>query len=57
MPLGEEIREFILNGASAAEIKREAIRVGMLTLRGSALLRLKQGITTVEEVLRVTVAD
>jgi type IV pilus assembly protein PilB len=57
MPMYEEIREFILNGASTAEIKREAIRLGMLSLRGSALMRLKEGVTTVEEVLRVTTGD
>jgi type IV pilus assembly protein PilB len=57
MPLKEEIRDFILNGASTAEIKRESIRLGMMTLRASGLLRLKEGVTTVEEVLRVTAAD
>ena len=57
MPMTEELREFVLNGASTAEIKREAIRQGMMTLRASGLLRLKEGLTTVEEVLRVTAAD
>ena len=57
MPMYDEVREFILNGASAAEIKREAIRMGMMTLRASGLLRLKEGMTTIEEVLRVTAAD
>jgi type IV pilus assembly protein PilB len=57
MPMYEEIKEFVLNGASAAEIKREAMKVGMMTLRGSALMRLKEGTTTIEEVLRVTAAD
>ena len=57
MPLWEPIKEIILNGGSAAEIKREAIRLGMKTLRMSALTKLKEGITTVEEVLRCTVAD
>jgi len=57
MPLGEELRECILNGASSAEIKREAIRGGMMTLRASAIMRLKEGMTSVEEVLRVTAAD
>jgi type IV pilus assembly protein PilB len=57
MPMSEELKEFVLNGASAAEIKREASRLGMMTLRASGLMRLKQGITTVEEVLRVTAAD
>lgn len=57
MVMTDELREFVLNGASAAEIKREAIRQGMATLRASGLTFLKQGITTLEEVLRVTVAD
>lgn len=57
MPMGEKIRELILNGASSAEIKREAIKLGMMSLRGSALQRLKEGVTSVEEVLRVTAAD
>jgi type IV pilus assembly protein PilB len=57
MPMKEELREFVLNGASAAEIKREAIRLGMISLRASALKRLKEGVTTIEEVLRVTAAD
>jgi type IV pilus assembly protein PilB len=57
MPMKDELKEFILNGSSTTELKREAIKVGMLTLRASALLRLKEGMTTVEEVLRCTAAD
>lgn len=57
MAMTDELKEFVLNGASATEIKREAIRQGMSTLRASGLTFLKQGITTIEEVLRVTVAD
>lgn len=57
MPLYEQVRELVLNGASAAEIKREAIRQGMMTLRASGLLRLKEGVTTIEEVVRVTAPD
>ncbi len=57
MSVGEEIKEFILNGASAAEIKREAIRLGMKTLRQSALTKLAEGVTTVSEVLRVSASD
>jgi type IV pilus assembly protein PilB len=57
MPLWEPIKEIILNGGSAAEIKREAMRLGMKTLRMSALTKLKEGVTTVEEVLRCTMAD
>ena len=57
MPVREEIRELILQGASATEIKKEAIRLGMKTLRQTALTKLKEGITTVEEVLKATVED
>jgi len=57
MPIREEIRELILQGASAMEIKREAIRLGMKTLRQTALTKLREGTTTVEEVLRSTVED
>lgn len=57
MPMTEELREFVLNGASAAEIKREAMRLGMMSLRQSGLMLMKEGVTTVEEVLRVTAAD
>jgi type IV pilus assembly protein PilB len=57
MPISEAIRDCILNGASSAEIKRQAIKDGMMTLRASGIVRLKEGITTVEEVLRVTGAD
>ncbi len=57
MPMGEELKEFVLNGASTAEIKREAIRLGMKTMRQSGLSKLMEGVTTVEEVLRVSMAD
>ena len=57
MELREELKEFVLNGASALEIKREAMRLGMKTLRQSALGMLSQGITTLGEVLRVSTAD
>lgn len=57
MPISEELKEFILSGASALEIKREAMRQGMKTLRRSALDKLKLGITTTEEVVRNTAPD
>jgi type IV pilus assembly protein PilB len=47
----------VLNGASALELKREAIRLGMKTLRQSALSKLVEGHTTLKEVLRVSAAD
>jgi len=57
MPMFEEIRELILNGANTAEIKRESMRLGVKTMRQSGLTKLKEGITSFEEVLRVTMAD
>jgi type IV pilus assembly protein PilB len=57
MPVREEVRELILQGASASEIKKEGMRMGMKTLRQTALTKLKEGITTVEEVLKSTVED
>jgi type IV pilus assembly protein PilB len=57
MPMTEEVREFVLNGASTLEVKREAIRQGMKSLRQSALWKLRQGETTVDEVVRMTAPD
>jgi type IV pilus assembly protein PilB len=57
MPVNDEIRELILIGASAAEIKKEAMQLGMMTLRQSGILRMKGGITTIEEVIRATAPD
>ncbi|GFE61261.1 type IV-A pilus assembly ATPase PilB [Geobacter sp. AOG2] len=57
MPMLDEIRELILNGANTAEIKRESMRLGIKTMRQSGLTKLKEGVTSFEEVLRVTVAD
>ncbi len=57
MPIDEQIRELILEGASAAEIKQIAIRNGMQSLRMSALQKLMDGETTLDEVLRVTFGD
>ena len=57
LPVREEVRELILQGASASEIKREAMRIGMKTLRQAALTKLKEGVTTVEEVMKTTVED
>jgi type IV pilus assembly protein PilB len=52
----DNIRELILVGASAIEIRRKAIEEGMIALRASGLEKLKMGVTTIEEVLRETVA-
>ncbi|MBI4690974.1 MAG: type IV-A pilus assembly ATPase PilB [Nitrospirae bacterium] len=57
MPLKEEIKELTLEGASADEIKRNAIKLGMRTLRISGLTKIKDGITSVEEIVRATFGD
>ncbi len=55
MEVGDSIRELILVGASALEIRRKAVEEGMITLRSSGLEKLRQGMTTIEEVLRESV--
>ncbi len=57
MPVKDELKELILEGASASEIKKTAVRLGMRTLRMSGLVKIKEGTTTVEEILRVTFGD
>jgi len=57
MPMFEELRELILAGANTAEIKRESMRLGVKTMRQSALTKLQEGALSMEEVLRVTIAD
>jgi len=57
MPVGEGIRELILQGGTADEIKRKAIELGMRTLRVSGLQKVRDGLTTVEEVVGATFAD
>ena len=55
MEVSDSIRELILVGASAMEIRRKSIEEGMITLRASGLEKLRQGMTTIEEVLRESV--
>ena len=56
MEITEEIRELILIGASAIELLKKATDDGMITLRESGLQKIRAGVTTIEEVLRETVA-
>jgi type IV pilus assembly protein PilB len=55
MEISEGIRDLIMVGATAVEIKRKALEEGMLTLRMSGLEKIKAGVTSIEEVLRETV--
>ncbi len=57
MVMTDELAEFVLNGASTLELKREAIRQGMKTLRMSALTKLSEGMTSMEETVRATAPD
>ena len=56
MQIDDDIRDLILAGGTAIDIKKKAIENGMITLRRSGLVKIKEGITTVEEVVRETVA-
>jgi type IV pilus assembly protein PilB len=55
MVIDDDIRDLILSGGTAIDIKRKAIENGMTTLRRSGLYKIKDGVTTVEEVVRETV--
>src|SRR5688572_1049348 len=55
MEITDELRELIIIGASAIELRKKAIELGMITLRESGLCKLREGITTVEEVVKETV--
>jgi type IV pilus assembly protein PilB len=56
MPISQEIRDLILRNAPTAEVREVAVAQGMKTLRQAGLLKVIEGTTTVEEVLRVTLA-
>jgi len=56
MEITDELRELILIGASALELRKKAIEDGMITLRESGLFKIREGVTTIEEVVRETVA-
>jgi len=57
LPISSEIREMVLEGASSDDLKKTAIRLGMKSLRTSGLTKVKEGITSIEEVMRVTFGD
>ncbi len=57
MPVDEDIRGLILTRAQSREIKKKAVEKGMITLRRSGLIKIKNGTTSVEEVLRESVKD
>jgi len=57
MVMHETLKELVLRGASVAELKREAVKLGMSTLRMSAIQKVREGLTTIEETVRVTDTD
>jgi type IV pilus assembly protein PilB len=57
MPIREEIKELVLQGASVMDLKKQAVSLGMKTLRASGLLKIKEGMTSLEEVLENTFPD
>jgi type IV pilus assembly protein PilB len=57
MPFGDRLREIVLQGGSTAEVKDEMVRGGVATLRRAGLNKVLAGVTTIDEVVRVTAAD
>jgi type IV pilus assembly protein PilB len=57
MPFTDKLKELVLQGCSSAELKAEMIKAGVRTLRMSGLAKVVEGVTTIEEVVRVTAAD
>ena len=55
MEVGDDLREMILSGASSYELRQRAMELGMMTLRGSGMQKIREGVTTTEEVVRETV--
>jgi type IV pilus assembly protein PilB len=55
LEVDDEMREMILSGASSFELRQKAVQAGMITLRMSGLQKVRDGVTTVEEVVRETV--
>jgi type IV pilus assembly protein PilB len=57
MRFSDSLKELVLQGSSTAELKAAAIKNGMLTLRMSGITKVLEGVTTTEEIMRVTMAD
>ncbi len=54
MPVTHQIQEMVLAGKSDLDLRRAAVGEGMITMRKSGLIKLSQGMTSAQEVLRVT---
>ncbi|MCI0527638.1 MAG: type IV-A pilus assembly ATPase PilB, partial [Nitrospira sp.] len=57
MPIGDEMKDLILQGASSDEIKKKAMNLGTKTLRMSGLQKVREGMSTVDEVINTTFKD
>jgi type IV pilus assembly protein PilB len=57
MPMFDGLKELVINGASTAELKAEAVRLGVVTLRAAGLQKVKMGMTSIEEVVGNTAPD
>jgi type IV pilus assembly protein PilB len=57
MPFTDRLKEMVLQGCSTAELKEEMIRGGVPSLRMAGLAKIRAGITTIDEIVRVTAAD
>jgi type IV pilus assembly protein PilB len=57
MPMTEALKDMVIKGATSTDLKKAAIQEGMSTLRMSGLTKIKEGVTSIEEVLRVTFSD
>jgi type IV pilus assembly protein PilB len=55
MPVDDDMRELILSGASAYDLRQKAVQSGMISLRRSGLQKVRDGMTTLEEVARETI--
>ena len=55
MEMTDDLRELVLVGASSLELKKKAVELGMITLRRSGLIKVRDGVTTLEEIVRETV--
>jgi len=57
MVMNDTMKEAVISGMSGGDLKREAVKAGMTTLRMSAIKKVREGMTTIEETVRVTDSD
>jgi type IV pilus assembly protein PilB len=57
MPFSDRLKEMVLQGCSTAELKAQMIDEGVKTLRMAGITKVLEGVTTVDEIMRVTASD